>query len=91
MNEIRRRASAKELELLFLESRIQALAHNFKVREADAYYARALAVEETAKRTKLAPHKRRETYKEALELYKKALSLGNVAARGDIARLENRR
>ena len=91
VNPLHLQASAKELELLFLDSRIQAMAANFKVREADAYYARALAVEETAKRTKLAPHKRRKTYKEALELYKKAHSLGKAGARADIARLESRR
>jgi hypothetical protein len=89
VNEISRQASIKEQELLLLETRIQALADNFKVTEADAYYARAKAVEEIARRTKLAPHKKRETYNEAVELYKKALSLGKSQARGDLARLES--
>jgi len=42
------------------------------------------------KRTKLAPNKKRETYKEALELYKRSLSLGKKEAKADIANLEKK-
>lgn len=80
--------SEKQQELLLLETRIEAMVNSFKVTEADAYYARARAVEEAADRTKLAPNKKRETYREALELYKRSLSLGKVEAKEDIARLE---
>jgi len=82
--------SEKQQELLLLEARIEAMVNSFKVTEADAYYARARAVEEAAKRTKLAPHKKRETYKEALELYKRSLSLGKQEAKTDIANLEKK-
>jgi hypothetical protein len=82
--------SEKQQELLLLEARIEAMVNSFKVTEADAYYARARALEEAAKRTKLAPQKRRETYKEALELYKRSLSLGKEEAKVDIANLENK-
>lgn len=82
--------SEKQQELLLLEARIEAMVNSFKVTEADAYYARARAVEEAAKRTKLAPHKKRETYKEALELYKRSLSLGKQEAKVDIANLEKK-
>ncbi len=85
-----RRASDKQEDLLLLEAKIQAMVNNFKVAEADAYYGRARAVEEIARRTKLAPRKRREGYKEALELYKKCLSLGKKEAGTDIARLEKK-
>ena len=91
VSEISRQASAQEQELLLLEARIQAMVKNIRVSEAHAYYTRARAVEETAKRTRFAPHKRRETYKEALALYKKALSLGKTAAGDDITRLEKTR
>jgi hypothetical protein len=47
-------------------------------------------VEEAAKRTKLAPQKKRDTYKEALELYKKSLSLGKQEAKEKIAELEKK-
>ena len=82
--------SEKQQELLLLEARIEAMVNSFKVTEADAYYARARAVEEAAKRTKLAPHKKKETYKEALELYKRSLSLGKKEAKVDIANLEKK-
>ena len=61
-----------------------------KVDEADAYFARAEAVEEAAKRTKLAPRKRKESLKEALELYKKAAALGREDANGKVTELEKR-
>lgn len=80
----------KQQELLLLEARIAAMVTSFKVTEADAYYARARAVEEAAKRTKLAPNKKKETYKEALELYKRSLSMGKEEARKNIAELEKK-
>lgn len=90
VNDINVKISNKQQELLLLEARIEAMVKNFKVTEADAYYARARAVEEAAKRTKLAPGKKRDTYKEALELYKRSESLGKVEAKADIARLEKK-
>jgi chromosome segregation ATPase len=80
----------KEEELALIEARIQELMISAKMSEAEAYYARALAVEEAANRTKLAPKKKKETYREALELYKKALSLGKTEAQAKIAALEKK-
>lgn len=90
VKEINIKISEKQQELLLLESRIEAMVKTFKVTEADAYYARARAVEEAANRTKLAPSKKRDTYKEALELYKRALSLGKQEAKVDIEKLEQK-
>ena len=90
VNNINIKITEKQHELLLLEARIEAMVNSFKVTEADAYYARARAVEEAAKRTKLAPNKKRETYKEALELYKRSLSLGKQEAKTDIANLEKK-
>jgi hypothetical protein len=90
VKDINIKISEKQQELLLLEARIEAMVNTFKVTEADAYYARARAVEEAAKRTKLAPNKKRETYKEALELYKRSLSLGKKEAKADIANLEKK-
>ena len=61
-----------------------------KVNEADQYFARAQAIELAANRTKLAPRKKKETFKEAIELYKKALSLGKAEAQAKISELEKR-
>lgn len=90
VNDINIQISTKQQELFVLEAKIDAMVKSFKVTEADAYYARARAVEEAAKRTKLAPNKKRETYKEALELYKRSLSLGKEEAKVNIADLEKK-
>jgi chromosome segregation ATPase len=81
---------AKEQELALIEARIQELMIQSKLSEADAYFARAEATEEAANRTKLAPKKKKETLKEALELYRKALSLGHPKAQARISDLEKK-
>jgi chromosome segregation ATPase len=81
---------AKGQELALIEARVQELMIQSKISEADAYYTRAMAVEEAANRTKLAPRKKKDTLKEAVELYKKALSLGKNEAQARITELEKR-
>lgn len=90
LNEKAELIQTKEQELALIEARIQELMINAKVTEADAYYARGEAVEEAANRTKLAPRKKKETYKEALDLYKKSLSLGKQEAQKKITELEKK-
>jgi chromosome segregation ATPase len=80
----------KNQELALIEARIQELMIQSKMTEAEAYYARGEAVEEAARRTKLAPKKKKETLREALELYKKSLSLGNDQAQAKVDALEER-
>ncbi len=82
--------AVKRSELALLESRIQEIMLQSKMSEGDAYFARATATEEAANRTKLAPKKKKETYKEAIELYKKAQSLGSKEAAAKIAALEKK-
>ena len=77
----------KQQELSLIEAKVQEMMVQSKMSEADSYFARAQAVEEAANRTKLAPKKKKETYKEALELYKKAQSLGNEKAQPKIDEL----
>lgn len=81
---------AKQQELALIEARIQELMIQSKMTEADAYFARAAAIEEAANRTHLAPRKKKETLKEAIELYKKAQSLGNTQAQAKIDELEKK-
>lgn len=78
----------KEQELALIEARIQELMIQSKMSEADSYFARGEAIEEAANRTKLAPRKKKETYMEALEMYRKAQSLGNDKAQAKITELE---
>jgi len=80
----------KTQELALIEARVQELMIQSKMTEADAYYARGQAVEEAAARTKLAPRKKKETLREAVELYKKALSLGKEEAQERITALESK-
>jgi chromosome segregation ATPase len=80
----------KGQELALIEARIQELMIQSKMSEADAYFARAQAVEEAANRTKLAPKKKKETLREAVELYKKALSMGKTEAQAKIDELEKK-
>jgi chromosome segregation ATPase len=82
--------AAKRSELALLEARIQEIMLQSKMSEADAYFARAQATEEAANRTKLAPKKKKDTFKEAIEMYKKAQSLGNKEAAAKIAALEKK-
>lgn len=80
----------KTQELALIEARVQEIMIQSKMSEADAYFARAQAVEEAANRTKLAPRKKKETLREAVELYKKALSLGKNEAQDNITALEKK-
>lgn len=78
----------KEQELAASENRIQEMIINSKMSEADAYFTQAQAVEETASRTKLAPKKKKASIRQAIDLYKKALSLGKEEAKAKITELE---
>ncbi len=81
---------AKRQELDLLTEKIQQIQIQSKVSEADSYFARGQAVEEAANRTKLAPRKKKDTYKEAIELYRKSLSLGKTEAQAKIDALSKK-
>ena len=80
--------TAKQQELALIEARIQELMIQSKVSDAEQFYARGMAVEEAANRIKLAPKKKKETLREALEFYKKSLSLGHEPAKVKVDQLE---
>jgi chromosome segregation ATPase len=80
--------AAKQQELALIEARIQELMIQSKVSEAEQWYARGMAVEQAAAKIKLAPRKRKDTLKEALDYYKKSLSLGHEPAKAKIDFLE---
>ena len=90
LNDKEAQIQAKQQELALIEAKIQELMIASKMSEADSYFARAQAVEEAASRTKLAPRKKKDTLKEALELYKKSLSLGKQEAQAKITELEEK-
>ena len=90
LNDKQSQIETKTQELALIEARIQELMIQSKMSEADSYFARGQAVEEAANRTKLAPRKKKETYREAIELYKKAQSLGNGKAQAKVTELEKK-
>lgn len=77
-------------EMTFLQKQLDEVQLTASQREADSYYARAQAVEETANRTKFAPRKKKESRKQALELYKLALQMGKEEAQPKILALEKK-
>jgi hypothetical protein len=59
-----------------------------KIKMAELYYNQAKALEVVAERTNFAPRKKKEAMRDALELYKIALSLGMAVAQERIDILE---
>ncbi len=90
LEEIESKLDTKKEELKLYELRIKEMVRTMKISEADSYYAQAGALEEAAKRTKLAPNKKRDTYAEALELYQKSLKLGKKEAKAKVAELKEK-
>ncbi len=90
LDEIEMKLESKRNELKLLNIRISELVRTAKISQADSYFAQAGAIEEAAKRTKLAPNKKRDTYEEALHLYEKALKLGKKEAKAKVAELKEK-
>jgi chromosome segregation ATPase len=82
--------SVKMEELDLIENRIKELMKKSQMSEADSYYALGEALEEAARRTKMARKKKKETYREAIEIYRKALAFGREDAQKKIDALEKK-
>src|SRR5690606_34568470 len=78
----------REQDVASLESKVEEINASSKASQADLYFAQAQALETAADRTRFAPRKKKETQREALELYKLSLSLGKVEAQEKIEDLE---
>ena len=78
----------KENDLAALEAKTNEISAQAKTNQADLYFAQAQALETAAQRTRFAPKKKKETQREALELYKVALSLGKTEAQVKIQELQ---
>jgi chromosome segregation ATPase len=78
----------REQDVANLETRVEDINTQSKASQADLYFAQAQALETAADRTKFAPRKKKETKREALELYKLSLSLGKQDAQSRIDELE---
>jgi len=80
----------KNADIASLEGLVQDINDQNRIKVANLYFSQAKALEVAADRTKFAPRKRNETRREALELYKLSLSLGNVEAQARIEELEKK-
>jgi chromosome segregation ATPase len=78
----------KEQDVATLEAKVVEVNTASKASQADLYFAQAQALETAADRTKFAPKKKKETQREALELYKLSLSLGKTEAQSRIDELQ---
>src|SRR5207344_1436990 len=73
-----------------LEGLVKDINDQNRIKVAGLYYDQAQALETAANRTKFAPRKKKETRREALELYKLSFSLGNTEAQAKIDELEKK-
>lgn len=78
----------REQDVANLETKVEETTTTARTTQADLYFAQAQALETAADRTKFAPRKKKETQREALELYKLSLSLGKQEAQQKIDELE---
>ena len=78
----------KEQGLAALEQHVEEVSDKARMDQADLYFAQAQALETAADRTKFAPKKKKETQREALELYRMSLSLGKEEAQEKVNQLE---
>jgi chromosome segregation ATPase len=80
----------KNADVASLEGLVQDINDQNRIKVGNLYFAQAQALEVAAERTKFAPRKRKETRREALELYKLSFSLGNTDAEAKIQELEKK-
>ncbi|HTH56759.1 MAG TPA: hypothetical protein VL728_11990 [Cyclobacteriaceae bacterium] len=80
----------KNANVATLQDQAQEANEKNRIKVAGLYFAEAQALETAANRTHFAPRKKKETRREALELYKLSFSLGNVDAEAKIQELEKK-
>jgi len=88
LNERAEFIKVKEQDIASMEAKVNEISEKSKTDQANLYFAQAQALETAAARTRFAPRKKKETQREALELYKMALSLGKTEAQNKIDELQ---
>jgi chromosome segregation ATPase len=78
----------REENIASLETKVEEINKTAVITQADLYFQQGQALELAASRTQFAPRKKKETKREALELYKRAYSLGKEDAKNKIDELE---
>jgi hypothetical protein len=87
--DLKRDIEHRHQQLNKLEQDVTELEAYIDISDAEREYARAQRVELIGRKMLLSPQKKRETMREALEIYKKAYVLGKKEARENIAVLED--
>lgn len=77
-------------EVKAYEVQIKELTDKLEISEANASFAQGEALEKAARKTKLAPKKKRKTYQQALSFYRKALAAGHPKASAKVKELEKK-
>lgn len=90
MEDFQLQLDAKAEEVKAFEVQIQELTDKLEISEANANFAKGQALEKAARKTKLAPKKKRKTYQEALAFYHKAHAAGHPDAAARIKELEGK-
>ncbi|MBL7870965.1 MAG: hypothetical protein JNM78_05100 [Cyclobacteriaceae bacterium] len=80
----------KERDIANLALRNVEIRESNQITMANLYFAQAVALEEAADHIQFAPNKKKATQREALELFKLSLSLGNQNALVRIDNLEKK-
>jgi chromosome segregation ATPase len=82
--------SKKKSEVIELENKLSEAQKQAIKDAAGLFYERGNDKVALAEKTKLAPNKKKEHYKEAIEMYKKSFELGNTEAFNRLKELEDK-
>jgi hypothetical protein len=88
LEDLESRLEVKKIELMLLDMQVAEMVRMMNISEAEGFFLQASALEEAAKRTRLAPFKRRQTYRQAINLYEKSLAKGKKEAKEKIDALQ---
>jgi chromosome segregation ATPase len=81
---------AKKAETTKLEEQVTQLISQSKIDQAEFYFSKGEILEETARRTKFAPRKKRSTNRQALDMYQLAVTCGKEEAVAKVAELKKK-
>ena len=85
ISELERAIAQKDKELMLLQSAIEEIK---RVNAAESFFVKAQRLEEKGRRIIFAPRKKRENFREALELYQRSYLLGKAEAGPKITALK---
>lgn len=85
ISELEKAVAQKDKELMLLQSAIEEIK---RLNAAESFFVKAQRIEEKARKIIFAPRKKKESYREALELYQRSYLLGKVEAGARIQALK---